>query len=163
MKTKEVHKRSYNSFYLSSLHSWSDWLSPYQLVCMSENSKLILPWTVRYYQGGEALLCYMWKVMEIKWKKKKQSLIFLSLAVLWVIGNESEAVMHGRGMMIYKSTLLSTSVKEQRWHLLPRLSVVQKERNAALHYRQENTIPCVEGPYEGLEVNGDLNVFQILV
>ena len=98
-----------------------------------------------------------------KVKKKNQSLIFLSLAVLWVIGNESEAVMHGRGMMIYKSTLLSTSVKEQRWHLLPRLSVVQKERNAALHYRQENTIPCVEGPYEGLEVNGDLNVFQILV
>lgn len=49
-----------------------------------------------------------------KVKKKKQSLIFLSLAVLWVIGNESEAVMHGRGMMIYKSTLLSTSVKEQR-------------------------------------------------
>ena len=136
MKTKEVHKRSYNSFYLSSLHSWSDWLSPYQLVCMSENSKLILLWTVRYYQGGEALLCYMWKVMEIKWKKKKkQCLIFLSLAVLWVIGNESEAVMHGRGRMIYKNTLLSTGVKEQRWHLLPRL----------LWCRRRETLPFIIG------------------
>ena len=44
----------------------------------------------------------------------KQSLIYLSLAVLWVIGNESEAVMHGGGSLIYKSTLLSTGVKEQR-------------------------------------------------
>lgn len=121
-------------------------------------------WKFQYYYeqfsniGGEALLCYMWKVGE-----KKQSSIYLSLAILWVIGNESEAVMHGRGSIIYKSTLLSTGVKVQRWHLLPGLPVVQKERNPALHYRQKNIIPCVEGPYEGLEVNGDLNVFQILV
>lgn len=46
--------------------------------------------------------------------EKKQSLIYLSFAVLWVIGNESEAVMHGRGSIIYKSTLLSTGVKVQR-------------------------------------------------
>lgn len=89
-------------------------------------------------------------------------MIYLSLAVLWVIGNESEAVMHGRGIY-YKSTLLSTGVKVQKMTSASSgLPVAQKERNLALHYRQR-TLSRAWKAHEGLEVNGDLNVFQILV
>lgn len=68
----------------------------------------------------------------------------------------------GKGSVIYMTTLLGPGVREQRWHLLPRLSVVH-ERNPACHYIQRNIIQCMECPHEVLEVNGDLKIFQILI